>query len=146
MVERWLDDLLPSDADELCRNRVHVLVRVLVLSALYSCVHHLVLSLCARQHNVWPAHLITASAEKMTAERWPSVALKQHTVLATFDHVLPASWTRLCKMMTVWPWPGRRQAITDFTSKEDLIKACMASVHVPWFMNKRFSARFRGRR
>lgn len=36
--------------------------------------------------------------------------------------------------------------VSDFNSKEDLVKACMASVHIPYFMNKRFSARHRGRR
>jgi hypothetical protein len=34
----------------------------------------------------------------------------------------------------------------DFSSKDDLIDACMASVHIPYFMNARFSARFRGSR
>lgn len=36
--------------------------------------------------------------------------------------------------------------MSDFTSKGDLIMACMASVHIPWFMDKHFSARYRGGR
>lgn len=30
MVEDWLDELLPDDADVICRERVHLLVRWLV--------------------------------------------------------------------------------------------------------------------
>eukprot|EP00752_Nemacystus_decipiens_P017307 g15504.t1 len=74
MVEDWLDELLPDDADVICRERVHLLV------------------------------------------------------------------------IGIWPRPFRRRAVSDFTSKDDLIKACMASVHIPWFMNKHFSARHRGGR
>ncbi|CAM9384794.1 unnamed protein product, partial [Scytosiphon promiscuus] len=74
MVEDWLDELLPDEADKICRDRVNLLV------------------------------------------------------------------------IGVWPRPFRRQSVSDFTSKSDLIKACMASVHIPWFMDKHFSARYRGRR
>ncbi|CAM9782980.1 unnamed protein product [Ectocarpus sp. 6 AP-2014] len=74
MVEDWLDELLPYDADVICRDRVHLLV------------------------------------------------------------------------IGIWPRPFRRRAVSDFTSKSDLIKACMASVHIPWFMDKHFSARHRGGR
>lgn len=50
------------------------------------------------------------------------------------------------QVIGIWPRPFRRRAVSDFTSKDDLIKACMASVHIPWFMNKHFSARHRGGR
>lgn len=35
------------------------------------------------------------------------------------------------------------QLINDFRSRDDLIDACMASAHVPLFMDGRFTARFR---
>lgn len=50
------------------------------------------------------------------------------------------------QVIGIWPRPFRRRAVSDFTSKDDLIKACMASVHIPWFMDKHFSARHRGGR
>eukprot|EP00904_Undaria_pinnatifida_P011487 jgi/Undpi1/7469/HiC_scaffold_22.g09942.m1 len=68
MVEDWLDELLPDNADSICRDRVHLL------------------------------------------------------------------------MLGVWPEPGKRLAVSDFSSKEDLIKSCMASVHIPYFMNQKLTA------
>jgi predicted acylesterase/phospholipase RssA len=38
------------------------------------------------------------------------------------------------------------QLLNKFQSKEDLINACMASVHIPVFMNKRVTARYQGKR
>ncbi|CAM9904100.1 unnamed protein product [Discosporangium mesarthrocarpum] len=67
------------------------------------------------------------------------------------DELLPENADSICRdhvnllVLSLWP-PGKRQSVSDFTSKADLIDACMASVHIPYFMNKRFSARFRGRR
>ncbi|CAM9634286.1 unnamed protein product [Sphacelaria rigidula] len=58
------------------------------------------------------------------------------------------SWThKHCfQVLGMWPQFGRRLAVSDFSSKEDLIKTCMASVHIPYFMNKKFTARHRGSR
>ncbi|CAM9358480.1 unnamed protein product, partial [Chrysoparadoxa australica] len=72
MVRQWLEELLPHDAAEICRDRVHI-----------------------------------------------------HTL-------------RLL--------PPKKLKISDFSDKDDLIEACMASVHIPWFMDKHFSARYRGNR
>jgi predicted acylesterase/phospholipase RssA len=38
------------------------------------------------------------------------------------------------------------QLLSDFQSRKELIDACMASVHIPLFMNKRVIARYRGKR
>lgn len=43
-------------------------------------------------------------------------------------------------MLGIWPEPGKRLAVSDFTSKDDLIKSCMASVHIPYFMNQKLTA------
>ncbi|CAM9280904.1 unnamed protein product [Choristocarpus tenellus] len=67
------------------------------------------------------------------------------------NDLLPHDAHSICRervnlvMLPLWP-PGRRKAVSDFSSKADLIDACMASVHIPYFMNRRFSARFRGLR
>eukprot|EP00897_Mesotaenium_endlicherianum_P010023 jgi/Mesen1/9049/ME000057S08478 len=43
--------------------------------------------------------------------------------------------------------PGfTRAAVTEFASKADVVEACMASVHIPWFMDGRLSTPFRDRR
>jgi hypothetical protein len=38
------------------------------------------------------------------------------------------------------------QLVSSFHSKDDLISATMASVHIPYFLDRRATARFRGRR
>lgn len=37
-----------------------------------------------------------------------------------------------------------RPVLTRFSDKDDLVEACMAAVHVPFFLDWRFSAPFRG--
>ena len=37
-----------------------------------------------------------------------------------------------------------RPVRTRFSDKDDLVEACMAAVHVPFFLDWRFSAPFRG--
>ena len=38
----------------------------------------------------------------------------------------------------------QRSAVTDFGTKEDLIQACLASVHIPFFLDGRvrYTSRF----
>ena len=40
----------------------------------------------------------------------------------------------------------RTQLLSDYASRADLIDATMASLHIPWFMDRRATARFRGHR
>ena len=40
----------------------------------------------------------------------------------------------------------RPMAVSEFSSRADLIGACLASTHIPFFMDRRFSRRFRGQR
>lgn len=43
------------------------------------------------------------------------------------------------------PW-FETELVDEFEGRRDLIEACMASVHVPLFLNRRWTARFRGAR
>ena len=40
----------------------------------------------------------------------------------------------------------RQLAVSDFTDKADLISSCMASVHVPFFLDRKMTTEFRGKR
>lgn len=40
----------------------------------------------------------------------------------------------------------KRERITDFRDKSDLIDCCLSSTHIPFFMDGRPAAKFRGRR
>ncbi|KAJ1445640.1 hypothetical protein M885DRAFT_414770, partial [Pelagophyceae sp. CCMP2097] len=71
------------------------------------------------------------------------------------DAVLPADAHVRCAgevtiVVTAWEpfrWPPlRRLCVADFGDRAELIDACMASAHIPWFINGRFFATFRGRR
>lgn len=63
------------------------------------------------------------------------------------DELDPLVASNLYLSITPFPrfWRGTELA-TGFTSKADLIEACMASTHIPLFMDKRLTARFRGKR
>jgi hypothetical protein len=63
------------------------------------------------------------------------------------DKIDPLVASNLYLSVTPFPrfWRGTELA-TGFDSKADLIEACMASTHIPLFMDKRLTARFRGKR
>ena len=60
------------------------------------------------------------------------------------DELLPADAARVCSgrvglfTLALWPPLPRHVFVDDFASKEDLIDAAMASVHIPWFLDGRF--------
>jgi hypothetical protein len=59
------------------------------------------------------------------------------------DELLPADAARVCSgrvgllTLALWPPPPRRLLVTTFDSKDDLIDAAMASVHIPYFLDGR---------
>lgn len=66
--------------------------------------------------------------------------------------LLPANAADLCRgrvhiyMLQVWPQPGQRPPVSDFATKEELIDALLASVHIPFFLDGKPWSKFRGAR
>ena len=63
-----------------------------------------------------------------------------HKSCSSCVHVAVKSVPRLHR-----PWFAT-QLVHEFSSREDLIDANMASLHIPWFMDRHATARFRGSR
>jgi hypothetical protein len=67
------------------------------------------------------------------------------------DLLLPADAHEVCKgnvtvlVTNVGVWPVlKRQYVSDFRDRDDLIQALLASIHIPFFMDTKFSRKFRG--
>lgn len=66
--------------------------------------------------------------------------------------LLPADAAQRCSgrvslfSLAVWPLPPRRLVTSQFESKEAVVDAAMSSVHIPYFLNGRATARYRGTR
>lgn len=67
------------------------------------------------------------------------------TLLPADAHERSSGRVHLLELQLRAPFP-KRILVSDYESREDLIDACMASVHIPYFMDMHFSARFRGKR
>ena len=63
------------------------------------------------------------------------------------DEITASVQSNLFLAVTPFPriWKGTTY-VTGFQNKNELIEACMASTHIPYFMNKRATAKFRDRR
>ncbi|CAM9283873.1 unnamed protein product [Phaeothamnion confervicola] len=124
LVRRWLDDLLPPDADAACRGRVHLIL----------------LRLAAAPPVVM---MEAATAAGGAAAAAGEEAGESADSAASAGPAGSAAGLTLPRLALRRP---RRVVVADFASRYEVIEACMASVHVPFFMDGRFAARFRGRR
>lgn len=63
------------------------------------------------------------------------------------DEVLPVDAAEVCSgkvHIAILRLPFRKEYVSEFHSKEDLINACLASAHIPWLMDGKAFAMFRG--
>lgn len=62
------------------------------------------------------------------------------------DAHLAAGAGGLSLLVTPVSLPLRAARVDEFGSRDDLVRACMASVHLPWFLDGRWTTEFRGAR
>uniref|UniRef100_A0A7S0WTC8 Patatin n=1 Tax=Chlamydomonas leiostraca TaxID=1034604 RepID=A0A7S0WTC8_9CHLO len=88
------------------------------------------------KHNIWERPLGLLGVWGSLIEKW-------------LDDLLPDNAHELCRgriTVVVTTLPDMAQVgISDYTSKKDLIDACMASSHIPLLLDMRLTKRHRGR-
>ena len=90
----------------------------------------------AKQRNIWDRRFGLAGIWGEFVREW-------------LDTLLPANAVELCKgrlKLVVTQIPSFEIAyVQDFTSKQDLVDACLASAHVPFFLDGKATCNYRGK-